>query len=290
MSGLTYKISLDGGALLGLTGHINNQVMPLIGQAVRAVAQQAAADWTTAIHKAKLWSGEKDAYAQSIKINFVSDFEAVVESDYKHAQEIETGRPQYDLKKMLDTSLKVRLTKGGKRFLAIPFRHNTPGNGAHAAPMPAGVAAMAKAMEPSRVVNVTKRQSGEVTHLSPKTGMHAAAEQKPYLSSIKSQQAAMVAKRNYAWGARLTAGQLKAAGMTHQEAKRYAGMVKMDTSTPGGAKSSAFMTFRIMMEGSNGWIVPAKPGLYIVKKVTDDLRPKAEQAFQAAVAATVKKA
>ena len=149
---------------------------------------------------------------------------------------------------------------------------------------------MAKAMEPSRVVSTTKRQSGEVTHLSPKTGMHAAAEQKPYLSSIKGQQAAMVAKRNYAWGARLTAGQLKAAGMTHQEAKRYAGMVKMDTSTPGGAKSSAYMTFRIMMEGSKGWIVPAKPGLYLAKKVADELQPKAEQAFQAAVAATMTKA
>lgn len=287
---LSYKIQMTGAQVLQMTGVIDKTVLPLVHQAVRAVAQATAAEWQKNVHKAKLWSGEKDAYAQSIKWEMKGDFSAVVSTDYKYAEDIETGRPQYDLKKMLDTSLKVRLTKGGKRFLVIPFRHNTPGNGAHAAPMPAGVAAMAKAMEPSRVLSTTKRQAGEVTHLSPKTGMHPAAEQKAFLSSTKTQQAAMVAKRNYAWGGRLTAGQLKGAGLTHQEAKRYAGMVKMDTSTPGGGKSSAYMTFRIMMEGSKGWIVPAKPGQYLAKKTVEAIQPKAEQAFQAAVAATVKKA
>lgn len=287
---LSYRIHLTGNVLLEATGAINSLVMPLVQQTVRAVAQATAAEWQANVQKAKLWSGEKDAYAASIKWDMTGDFSAVVSTDYKHADEIETGRPAYDLKKMLDTSMKVRLTKGGKRFLVIPFRHNTPGNGAHAQPMPAGVAAMAKAMEPSHVVKTTKRQAGEVTHLSPKTGMHPAVEQKPYLSSLKNQKAAMVAKRNYAWGGRLTAGQVKAAGLSHAEAKKYAGMVKMDTSTPGGGKSSAYMTFRIMMEGSKGWIVPAKPGQYLAKQTAEAMQPKAEKAFEAAIEATMKKA
>lgn len=52
----------------------------------------------------------------------------------------------------------------------------------------------------------------------------------------------------------------------HHATDIYAGMRKMDTSA-GKAKSSAYMTFRVMVEGSSKWIVPAKPGLYIVRDV-----------------------
>lgn len=287
---LNYKVRVTGDFALSMTGMINSAVLPLLNQTVRAVAQATTADWQARVHKAKLWSKEKDAYAESIKWEMEGDFAATISSEYKYAQDIETGRPARDLKKMLDTSMKVRLTKSGKRFLVIPFRHNTPGNNAHAKAMPAGVAAMAKALAASKVVSTTQRQAGEVTHLSPKMGMHAAAQQKPYLSNVNDRSATMVAKRNYAWGAKLTAGGLKAAGMTPQEAKKYAGMVKMDTSTPGGGKSSAYMTFRIMMEGSKGWIVPAKEGLYLAKRTAEEMQPKAKQAFEAAIAATMKKA
>jgi hypothetical protein len=188
---------------------------------------------------------------------------------------------------MLDTSLKVRRTEGGKRFLVIPFRHNTPGNNALARAMPAGIHNMASAMTPTKVLTTGTRPSGEVTHLSPKTGMHPSKNQTPYLSNPKTKSASMVASRKYAWGNRLTAGQIKAAGFDGATAKRYAGMVKMDTSTPGGPKSSAYMTFRIMMDGQGGWVVPAQPGLYLAKKVAEKMQPKAEQAFAAAVKKTV---
>lgn len=288
MSTIRYTITINGGDLAALSHAITAQVMPLVSQAVRAVAGQAAADWTEAVHRAKLWSGEKDAYVQTIKVRHLSDFASVVEADYRHAAEIETGRPPRDLKKMLDTSMKVRRTEGGKRFLVIPFRHNTAGNSATAQAVPGGVQKLADGMATSRVVKQTQRQSGEVTHLSPTTGMHAAAKQSPFLSNPKTKQAAMVAKNNYAWGGRITDGMLKSAGMTPEAVKRYSGMVKMDTSTPGGSKSSALMTFRIMMEGATGkWIIPAQPGLFLTKKVAQDLQPKAEQAFQAAIKKTI---
>jgi len=43
-------------------------------------------------------------------------------------------------------------------------------------------------------------------------------------------------------------------------------MVRMDTST-GKAKSSAYLTFRTLAEGSPGWIQKAKPGLWILRGV-----------------------
>lgn len=288
MSTISYQIRVSLASKMELSAGITKDVIPLLNQAVHAVAQATAADWKTEVYKAKLWSGEKDAYAASITYRMTGDFSAVVEATYEKAAEIETGRPPRDLKKMLDTSGKVRRTTDGRRFLVIPMRHNTPGNGAHAKAMPSSVYEMAQAMAPSRVIAAGQRPSGEITHLSPKTGMHPASHQTPYLSAIASKQAATVVARKYAWGDRITGGMLKAAGMSKAEARRYAGMVRMDTSTPGGAKSSSYMTFRIMMEGQTGkWIVPAQPGQYIAKKVSDAMQPKAEKAFSAAIQKTV---
>ena len=60
-------------------------------------------------------------------------------------------------------------------------------------------------------------------------------------------------------------------------------MVKMNTSTPGGSKSSSYLTFRVMKEGSLKWVVPAQPGQHLAKKVSDDMAPKAQQAFAMAI-------
>lgn len=285
---ISYKISIDLGAQMALLQVINSKVMPLMSQAVKAVAAQTNADWQTEVHRAKLWSGEKDAYAGSIQWRMTGDFSAVVEADYRYAEDIETGRPARDLKRMLDTSNKVRRTTSGKRFLVIPFRHGTPGNGAHAQAMPAVVHSLATAMAPSRVTAMGQRPVGHTVHLSPKTGMTPASKQPAFLSSTANKQAATTAQRSYAWGDRLSAAALKQAGADAGQVKRYQGMVKMDTSTPGGAKSSAYMTFRIMMEGSSGWIVPAKPGLFIAKKVAEGMQPKAQAAFAAAAKASLK--
>ena len=288
MSMINYKITLSSGSVMDASAGINAQVLPMVAQAVRAIGQQAQSDWMKSVHGAKLWSGEKDAYAGSIKIRQTGDFSLVVESDYKYADEIENGRPSRDLKKMLDTSMKVRLTEKGKRFLVIPMRHNSSGNNAHAQGVPGHVQGLANAMVPTRVVKQTQRPSGERTSLSPTTGMHATAKQSQFLSNPATRGQSMVGKNNYAWGGRLTAGMLKGAGASAAEVKRYAGMVKMDTSTPGGAKSSSMMTFRIMMEGSKGWIVPAKPGLYLARKVAQDLEPKATAAFAMAIQKSLK--
>lgn len=288
MAQISYQITFKGAGLLSVDQAVTAQVLPVMHQAVQAVAGKTAQNWREAVLKEKLWVEEKQAYAKSITWAMTGEFSATVQADYKYAYEIETGRPQRDLKKMLDTSDKVRRTKDGKRFLVIPLRHNTPTHNALANVMPSAVYDMAKKMAPSKVVSMGQRMSGEITHLSPTSGMQAAAVQTPFLTNIASKQAQMVAKRGYDWGGRLAASQLKASGMGAELVKRYQGMVKMQTSTPGGAKSSSYMTFRIMMDGQAGWIVPAKPGLYTAKKVAEDMQPKAEAAFAAAALAVKK--
>lgn len=287
MNGMRYKISMDLASLANMSVGIKADVLPLVNQAVKGIAQATAAQWVTSVQKAKLWSGEKDAYAGSITYRMTGDFSAVVESDYKHAAEIETGRPARDLKKMLDTSMKVRRTEDGRRFLVIPFRHNTPGNNAHAKAMPSSVHQMAEKMGASRVTGIGKRRSGDVTVLSPKTGMHASSNQTPFLSNPKTKKHQTVTKLTTAWGDRISAQMLRDAGADQATVKRYAGMVKTETSTPGGGKSSAYLTFRVMMEGSKGWIVPAQPGKFIAKKVAEDMQPKAQSAIELAIKKTM---
>lgn len=288
MSTATYSISFQLGAAMELSQGITEQVMPLMKQAVSAIAQQTSADWKEAVYKAKLWSVEKNAYAKSISWRMTGDFSARVEADFDKAQEIETGRPARDLKRMLDTSQKVRRTTDGRRFLVIPMRHNTPENGALARPMPQAIHNLASAMAASSVTSSwRKRRTGEITMLSPTSGMHPASKQTAFLTRIDTKTAASTARFTYAWGDRLTAGAIKAAGGSREDVRRYQGMVRMNTSTPDGGKSSSYMTFRIMMEGSKGWIVPAKPGLYLARNIAQAMQPKAKAAFEAAIKKTL---
>lgn len=254
-----FTIKVDLADVMGQArGIIDAAILPRLNQAVGAVAQQARIDWMESVQRAKLWSGEKTPYAESIQWKMTGAFSAEVWTDYKYAQEIDTGRPARDLKKMLDTSLKVRTTKTGKRYLVIPFRHQVPGADAIGQSMPADVYELARKLEPSRVTGTGRRLSG--------TGAMDTKTRKPVT----------VASRKYLWGGSLAAG--SAPGMH----KNHAGMYKFDTSS-GKSKSSAYLTFRVMMEGSSGWVVAPKPGLNLVKGVTERLQPLAEKAFGEAV-------
>ena len=267
-----YTFSLDMPSNDDIKKIVNGAVLPRITQAVHAIAQQARINWQDAVMHARLWSGEKAPYVTSIKVEMTGAFSAVVSSDYKYADEIENGRPPRDQKKMLDTSTKVRRTKDGRRFLVIPFRHNAPGGDALAHPMPADVYQMAKGLSASSVTGSGTRPSGEVTILSRKTGMRAASTQTPFLSHVKSGGHYLVNKSTYAWGNRLTPAMLH--GQSKADQKKYAGMARFRASTGG----SSYLTFRIMMEGSTSWIVPAQQGQYLAKKVADDLTPLADKA------------
>ena len=263
---MQYKISFDMGNKFELISAIKKNVLPLMSQAVKAVAQQTAINWQQAVHESKLWSGEKDKYANSITWKMTSDWTAEISSDYQYAQDIESGRPARDLKKMLDYSLKVRQSKSGSRYLYIPFRHNTPSSSSSLA-MPTQIYELAKTLTSSMVIGMGSRKSGTGA-MNPKTKGHL-----------------MVPQAQYKWGDRLPAG-LSGKMKPHHKTDIYAGMVKFNTSTS-KAKSSAYLTFRTMSEKSQGWIVPAQSGQWILKKVVEDMQPKAQLAFKMAIHQTM---
>jgi len=264
-----YQIRIDLSELMGGLGSaINAYVLPTVHQAVKAVASETVYRWKDGVAKAKLWNGEKQAYIESINWLMTSDFEAVVSATYDKAEEIETGRPARDMKKVLDTSLRVRVAKHGKhagqRYLIIPMRHNTPGNIALAPAMPPDVYKKAKRLDPSVITGTVSRLSG--------TGA----------IGLKSKKPITVPQQQYAWGGRLAAG-LAPKLKPHHTTDPYAGMVRFKTSA-GGGKSSTYMTFRVMGEWqTDKWIVPAQAGQYIAKKVRDSIALDAPKVFEQAI-------
>ena len=208
-----------------------------------------------------IWQPIKDRYADSIQVEYdPNGMGARIYSDDPMATPIETGIPARDMKTALNTSAKVRVAKNGKhagqRYLIIPFRHNTPGNDAHAQAMPSAVYDQAKQMTKSAV-------KGQIAMRS---GLNA--------SNVRSKGPLMTMRKTYSWGDRLKGPDIP---------KRFAGMVRFNTSS-GGQNSSSFVTFRVMGEWSSGWIIPAKPGTYIVKAISVQARAMLQSEVIAAIA------
>ena len=169
---MEFNISIDLGPVVqALQGILNEHVLPELHQAVMTLAGTAREDWQTAIHQAKLWQGERDHYADSIQIEQSGPYAARVWTEYRYAEEIETGRPAYDMKAMLRTSTKTRQGKNGV-YLIIPFEHSVKS-------LPKAVYKVAKALAPSTVKSIGTRVSAS---------------------------GHVVAQRNYLWGGRLKAG------------------------------------------------------------------------------------
>jgi hypothetical protein len=107
--------------------------------------------------------------------------------------------------------------------------------------------------------------------------------------------------RDYSWGSRfdqkstrgmqskiITKGG-KRVGTYTQKSGKYAGMIAMQASTQ-NAKSSNYMTFRIVSAGSDpmSWIVPEQPPWPVRQSVVDYMRPFAEEMLQQALEQDIK--
>jgi hypothetical protein len=280
-----FRISVHLPPLM-LASAVTASNFPSLARAVQMVAERAHAMWTAYAAGAPDVNGVAlpggplknpiGEYQNSIKLRQIGPFEAEVYSNLPLAKDIEEGAPARDLKKMLDTSFKVRISKKGKRYLIIPFRHNSP-NSVMGNNMPKAVQKWWKTAEPSFINNGKieyKRRSG--------TGAY----------DIKTRLPIMVPAWRYRWGDRLGKDHLEALGITGAAAKRLAGMVNF--RNPGGdgrkkGSDSQFITFRTMMEGSPGWIVKAKPGKYPARTTAEAMRPFAEKVFAAAMEEDIKR-
>lgn len=253
-----YKITFKG--FDDLTPFIRAHLVALeagVEQAVQQTAKSAALEWVAKIDASRMWAGDKKKYAESIGWRSTGFAKAEVTASFDKASDYETGLPERDLKKMLDTSNKVRVVKKGrnqgKKYLIIPFRHNVDS-------MPANVLNAANKLSKSYVTGQRKRLSG--------TGAH-------------------VDQLTYKWGGKLQAG-LSSKLKAHHKSDIHAGMVRFNTSS-GKSNSSAYLTFRIMGEWSNGWIVPKKDGLYLLKGVAEAAQVQFDAAMGVVMSYTLTK-
>ena len=218
--------------------------------------------WADSINAADLRKGQKKEYAESLCIDRLGVAHYLVRTIYDQADQIEDGRPVRDLKEMLLTSQKARMSKAGKKYLIIPFRHNTPGNKALAPAMPQAIYDQALKMGKSSILSIGTRISAtgatvpNRNYKRDKAGDEFSRGKKKYLSS---------------WPLLAGLAPIRAGHKTDI----YAGMRRMETST-GKSKSSAYLTFRVMHEDSTGWIVPAKPSLKLAEKIAAQIESQAQ--------------
>lgn len=261
----TYNLSLDISPLIQTLAAVDEVLRINIANAVAQAANCIENEWKTKVRNAPgVWVGEKDAYFESIKTKEISPFEIEIYSDYKIAAEIETGRPARDLKRMLDTSTKVRVSAKGVRYLIIPFRHNTPGSDALSASMPKDVYKIAKQMQLSSITGTKWQANGA-------GGGGIYTERNTYAWGAAYSK---LNKKHTLIPARIPAGMM---GPNPQgRVDRFAGMVRMKDDSANN-RAGGYLTFRVMTSNSNGWIIPAKPGLFLVRGIVDAYTPQFEK-------------
>lgn len=224
------------------------EVVGAINVAVRLTAQQVANEWQEQVYRAlptrDPWTrARSEAAVASIKVTDTGPFSSVVSSDNDAVAGIENGVPAVDMKLWPATSPRAKVTANGKRYLTIPFRHNTPGNGALAPAMPPQVYTAARNLGASQM---TGRKLRVNAHGDP------------------------VPAYRYLWSTSLSAGLAPKLKPEHKT-DPYAGMVRMTTTAGGKKSSSAYLTFRTLSENSapGSWIIPAKPAQHVARDLAE---------------------
>lgn len=269
----SFGIGLDIGPLIPPGAPVTRDMFPTLTFAVQKLGEQAQAQWQAYAAGQPLPSGaiihsRSGGYLRSIQLRGLGDFSVEVFSDAPQAEGIESGMPSRDLKRLLDRSYKVRVNKQGKRYLIIPFRHGAPGAAGFSSVMTPAIHALAQALKPSLVSGMGQRASG--------TGAY----------DTHTRKHLMVPQRQYQWGERLNAAQLRAAGAGSKQVKQMAGMVRFQNPTGGHGQ---YLTFRIMSEDSPGWITKPVPGKWPARTVAEQLRPIAEKVLREAVARDIQR-
>lgn len=251
--------------------------LPNVQAAVAALARYGHARWLAYAQGEPLPGGGRmtprtGSYLRSIQLRATGPASYRVLSDAPHAAALETGVGERDMKRMLDSSIKVRRTKDGRRYLIIPFRWGTgTGSGGGVSfgrqVMPSDIYEdLARHLEPSRITGHGRRVSG--------TGAWSPRTRAPLT----------VRQRAYHWGGRLTATALVEAGASDRHVRRLQGMVRMQRKD---GKHTTYMTFRTMVEGGRGWVSPARPGLYPARTASQDVERKAGEVLRRALQADV---
>jgi hypothetical protein len=167
------------------------------------------------------------------------------------AKRIEEGAPAFDMKSVLPTSKKARMSKEGFLYLIIPFRHGNP-NATSLQPMPKAIYKIAKQLSYSYQLGTIGSRKSAAT-------------------------GAKVPVFGYQWGDKLQAGLAPKKSPGHK-GDIYAGMYRFN-----GPKQSEFITFRTMSQKSTGWIKKATPGYYPLQQALQVAMNEGKPSLAAAI-------
>lgn len=242
---------------LPLHADATEEMFPHLSEALDSVSIDALGRWKVyALGGEPLPDGriikvfDRGRYANSIAMRRTGKFAREVFSGLAIAEQVENGFPARDLKRMLLTSRKVRMSKKGKRYLIIPFRHGTPGTLKN--PMPRAIYQQAKRLSHSSIIGSRQEWS-------------------PNLDRKGKRQ--RVTRLKYQWGNRLST----------EMANNFTGMVKFQNPDRGGSKETQYLTFRVMSEDSSGWLVPPRKGYHVARTVSKEIEPDVRRKLTRAV-------
>lgn len=280
------KYEIDFSPLMDFYNSVGDEIQNRLSKAVNAAGNYFVAEWIkTAESRFRHSQGD---YIRGIQDGVMYPYQnnplefRIVHSDPK-AVFLEYGSAEYDMKQILQTSLKVRYSKDGHRYLVIPFRHGNP-KSKTINPMPEQLYSAAKHKTPSYITGRKQEgiQQGALDYLD--------AQDRKLNNPDK------ISRNTYSWGERMTEKELRQLGLSEGDVKKYTGMYRFEKNpnitrqftvkllhllenipginkfvnrTQAANQYSNYITFRVMSEISRGWIRPARPGMYILKETYD---------------------
>lgn len=279
---MSYGISVSVGfpsdyeRLVALSVADASEIFPNQVGAIAMLAEAAHAKWLAyASGNETTPSGKKinartGNYMNSIKLEQTPEGYSIY-SDLDmapYARVIEDGASAFDMHALLQTSDKTRISKAGKKYLIIPFRHGSPDSlvvGAYTGrAMPDDVYGRMSSSAQSFVSGSYQEQS------------------------VNSDN--MTTRLTYDWGSKLTLGDLTQAGYdpTERQTQNMVGMARMASNTD-KATSSVYVTFRVLSEDSDGWVIPEREGAEPAKAVYEWLQKNQQDIMSKALEADIKR-